>query len=116
MILKEMQFLFTRLQPRLIDRAHFLGFEVCGGEWHRPQEMCDIYVERGTGIADSNHKRCIAWDMNLFKKNGDAWEWCVRVEDYRPLGLWWEQQHELCRWGGDFGDGYHFSLLYAGIV
>jgi hypothetical protein len=34
---------------------------------------------------------------------------------HRPLGEWWEKQHELCRWGGRFGDGCHYSVAHRGL-
>jgi hypothetical protein len=68
----------------------------------------------------SMHKLKIAVDLNLFM--GGVWK--VEPVDFKELGEWWEKQHELCRWGGRFGetspgagDGYdsnHFSLTHDG--
>jgi len=109
---KDYQILFSRLLPRLIDRAHFLGYEVVMGELYRPKEMAEIYAARGSGIKNSNHTRCIAVDLNLFKDG----KYLKKTDAYRVLGEWWVEQHELCAWGGEFDDGGHFSLRYRGIV
>jgi hypothetical protein len=31
------------------------------------------------------------------------------------LGKYWKRQHPLCRWGGDFQDGNHYSLEHEGV-
>lgn len=99
--LGQTQELFAELLPRLIDKAHELGFRVRGGEWWRP----------GDGRC---HGMKIAVDLNLFK-NG---VYQRSTESHRQLGEWWEKQHTLCRWGGRFegGDGNHYSLTYGGYA
>lgn len=51
-------------------------------------------------------------DLHLFRDG----KWLSSTEDHRALGEWWEQQHELCRWGGRFSDGNHYSLEHDGAA
>ncbi|MGB0913289.1 MAG: hypothetical protein ACPGSW_06855 [Phaeobacter italicus] len=111
MKLGEKQELFARLLPRLLDKAHELGFEVRVGDVFRDPRVHGEHGERqGYGRAASNHKLKLAVDLNLFR-DGD---FCQQTEDHQPLGEWWEQQHALCRWGGRFNDGNHYSLEHWG--
>lgn len=105
------QFLFARLLPRLIDRAHYLGFKVTMGEAWRSEAAAKWNASQGKGISNSLHRDRLAVDLNLFDKNG---KYLSTTEAHKPLGEWWEQQHELCRWGGRFNDGNHYSITYGG--
>jgi hypothetical protein len=112
MILGEQQELFMRYVPRLIDKAHELGYEIRGGDLFRdPRVFGTLGEKKGYGNAYSCHKAKLAIDLNLFKDN----KYLDTTEDHRPLGEWWEQQHELCCWGGRFNDGNHYSMTYQGI-
>lgn len=103
MTLKEKQFLFMRLLPKLINKAHELGFELTGGDlWSKPE--CKSHK------ANSNHYIRLAIDLNLFR-NGI---YLTSTEDHRPLGEYWESLHPLCRWGGRFQDGNHYSIEHDG--
>jgi len=108
--LREKRVLFTGLVARLIDKAFRLGFEAAGNEWLRSAAVAKANAEAGVGIADSLHIDGLALDLILYKDG----EWLKKTESYLGLGEWWEQQHELCRWGGRFGDGNHFSLAHRG--
>lgn len=135
MTLGQKQRIFSRLVGLLLLKAYALGLEVSLGEVLRSPERairnsetcrhCKQHIsEHGTsdycpkgptkfkavGIADSLHCLKLAVDLNLFK-NG---RYLQATKSYRELGLWWEKQHELCRWGGRFGDGGHFSLAHGG--
>ena len=113
MRLGEKQELFMRLLPRLIDKAHELGFELRGGDLFRdPRVHGPIGVKMGYGHPKSGHKNKLAIDLNLFKDG----KFLSTTEDHRVLGEWWEQQHELCRWGGRFNDGNHYSLEHEGVM
>lgn len=102
---------FARLVPRLIDKAHEMGFAVTLGDAHRsPQEA------KRLGFEQSNHTRCLAIDLNLFALEGGEWVYLTDTDDHRPLGEWWEQQHPRARWGGAFGDGNHYSFEWKGII
>jgi hypothetical protein len=110
MTLRQKQSLFATLFARLVLKAIELGYEVTLGELQRPQEMADIYAERGTGSAGSLHILKLAGDVNLFRDG----RYLSSTESHRELGEWWEAQHELCRWGGRFGDGNHYSFAHGG--
>lgn len=113
MKLGEKQELFMELLPHLLLKAQELGFRIRGGDLFRdPRVFGHIGVKKGYGRSRSSHKLKLAIDLNLFL-NGVYLE---RTEDHRELGEWWEEQHELCRWGGRFDDGNHYSLEHDGIM
>lgn len=62
------------------------------------------------GIRNSLHEFKLAVDVDLFKDG----QWLSQSEDHLPLGEYWESLHPLCRWGGRFGDGDHYSIEYNG--
>ena len=108
MKLGERQELFMRLLPRLIDHAHSLGFEIRGGDLFRDPRAFGAWGEKGPyGNKKSEHKNKCAIDLNLFKDGA----WLSSTADHRDLGLWWEEQHPHCRWGGRYNDGNHYELL-----
>ena len=110
--LGEKQELFMRLLPRLLDKAHEVGFEIRGGDLFRdPRVHGALGVKLGYGHPSSAHKNKLAIDLNLFRDG----QFCASTEDHKALGEWWEQQHELCRWGGRFRDGNHYSLEHEGV-
>ncbi len=107
------QELFMRLLPRLIDKAHELGFEIRGGDLFRDSRVHGKLGEKvGYGHKNSGHKNKLAIDLNL-TLNGIL---IVTTEGHRELGEWWEKQHELCRWGGRFADGNHYSFWHNGTM
>lgn len=110
MTLREKQSLFVRLVASLILHATEEGYEFTFAEAYRPPETAELYEKQGKGIKNSLHCQRLAIDLNLFKDG----EWLSKSEDFFPLGEWWEEQHELCSWGGRFGDGNHFSLRHEG--
>lgn len=111
MTLGKQQQLFMRLLPRLIDKAHELGFELRGGDLFRdPRVHGHMGEKRGYGNANSCHKLKLAIDLHLFQDG----MYLTETHHHRELGEWWEQQHELCCWGGRFNDGNHYSMTYEG--
>lgn len=113
MKLGDQQRLFMRLIPRLLDKAHEMGYELTLGDGFRDPRVFGNVGERiGYGHPRSAHKQRLAIDLNLFKDG----VYLQTSEDHRPLGEWWEQQHELCRWGGRFNDGNHYSMEYNGVM
>lgn len=118
MTLDEKQELFMRLLPRLLDKAHEMGFRIRGGDLFRdPRVHGEIGEKKGYGHPRSAHKNKLAIDLNLFKdidNDGDM-DFLEKTEFHRPLGEWWEQQHEFARWGGRFSDGNHYSLEHNGV-
>lgn len=110
--LGDKQRLFARLVPRLIDQAHSMGFEVQLGDVFRdPRAFGAIGEMKAYGHPSSAHKQHLAIDLNLYRDN----VYLTDTEDHRQLGEWWEQQHALCRWGGRFRDGNHYSIEHEGI-
>lgn len=65
---------------------------------------------KGNGILMSVHRDGMACDIMLYKDG----VWCQDAKDYEQFGVWWEQQHELARWGGRFQDPAHFSFEWNG--
>ena len=108
MKLGKKQELFMRLLPRLIDKAHELGFEIRGGDLFRSPLLHGEYGEKkGYSAAKSKHKLKCAIDLNLFKDGS----FMQKTADHKELGEWWENQHPSCRWGGRFNDGNHYELM-----
>jgi len=113
MKLGEKQRLLAKLLPRLLDKAHELGFEVTLGDAYRdPRTHGVLGVKKAYGHAFSCHKLRLAIDLNLFRDG----VYLTRTEDHQPLGEFWESLHPLCRWGGRFktADGNHYSIFNEG--
>ena len=111
MRLGEKQELFARLLPGLLDEAHRLGFAIRMGDLFRSPEVFGAVGEPGPyGHPRSAHKLKLAIDLNLFY-NG---QFIRSTRGHIELGEWWERQHPLCRWGGRFNDGNHYSLEHNG--
>lgn len=111
MTLGQKQRAFARLVARLIDRAHELGYEVTLGDAYRdPRLFGPVGESKGYGHRNSCHKSRLAIDLNLFRDGA----FLQSTEDHRPLGEWWERQHEFARWGGRFNDGNHYSFTHGG--
>lgn len=111
MNLSKKQKLFTHLVAKLIEFVYSQGYELTFGEAWRPPETAAIYAKQGKGIKNSLHTKRLAIDLNLFK--GDVY--LTKSEDYKPLGEFWEGLDPLCRWGGRFKDGNHFSIEHEGV-
>jgi hypothetical protein len=110
MTLREKQSLFAVLMADLIFQAVKMGYQVTLGETYRSPEEAERLSKTGAGIKNSLHTQRLAVDLNLFKDG----VYLSSTEAHRPLGEWWEAQNELCRWGGRFKDGNHYSLTHGG--
>lgn len=110
MTLRQKQSLFVVLVADLIHHAMGLGYELTFGDAYRSPEEAARLARLGKGISKSLHTQRLAIDLNLFRDG----KYLSSTESHRPLGEWWEQQHELCAWGGRFGDGNHYSLKHEG--
>ena len=110
MTLREKQSFFAALVANLIEEAFQRGYEVTFGEAYRSPEEAARLAKLGKGIKNSLHTSRLAVDLNLFKDG----KYLSSTESHRPLGEWWERQHPLCRWGGRFNDGNHYSLEHEG--
>ena len=136
--LLKLQMLFAQLIARLPGKARELGFDVVFEECSRSNEqaeinamgqagrerLCDLIDGdfpalaacirdngKANGIRNSGHMRKLAMDCSLFKDG----VYLGSTEDHRSLGEWWEKQDPLCRWGGRFSDGNHYSVEYQGV-
>lgn len=110
MTLRQKQTLFATLLVELIEHMFDSGYEVTIGEVYRSPEEAERLAKLGKGIRNSLHTIKLAADINLFK-NG---QYLSSTESHRAMGEWWEKQHPLCRWGGRFNDGNHYSLEHGG--
>jgi hypothetical protein len=105
------QELFASLIPDLFDFAIARGYGVRPKELLRTKEQAAIYAAAGTGILNSLHCKGLAIDLVLTKSGVPLW----LTKQYHELGEFWESLHELCSWGGRFGDGMHFSVMHRGV-
>ena len=110
MTLRQKQSLFVTLVAELIRHASMHGYELTFGECYRSPEEAERLANAGKGIRRSLHTQRLAIDLNLFVGG----KYMSSTEAHRPLGEWWEQQHPLCRWGGRFSDGNHYSMEHEG--
>lgn len=109
--LGQKQELFSFFLTKLLKRAYDMGFHVRMGETLRTEEQQQIYLRAGkTRVSRSLHQDKLAVDLNLTKGG----RLITQSEEHLPLGEWWEKLHPLCRWGGRFGDGNHYSLTHGG--
>jgi hypothetical protein len=106
MTLGEKQNLFSRLLVQLMSYAHTLGYEIRIGDVYRSREECTRLNK-----PNSVHNLKIAADLNLFKDG----VYLTATEDHRVLGMYWKSLNPLCRWGGDFRDGNHYSIEHEGV-
>jgi hypothetical protein len=104
MTLLEKQTLFMRLLPRLIDMINVSYLCTCGDAWSKPEYKAHM--------ANSAHYVRLAIDINLFTKEGN---YIHDTNEHQLFGEFWESLHPLCRWGGRFKDGNHYSIEHNGI-
>jgi hypothetical protein len=110
MNLREKQALHVQLTGMLIEYAYIHGYEMTWGEaWRTPQQAA-FNAAQGKGIANSLHIDRLAVDLNLFRHG----KYLQTTEAHKPLGEYWESLNPLCRWGGRFNDGNHYSIEHGG--
>lgn len=113
MTLGEKQELFSRLLVKLMYFIHERDHEIRGGDWFRdPRVHGAMGVKKGYGHYKSAHKLKLAADLNIFY-NGEMFR---ATKDHEPFGIYWESLHPMCRWGGRFADGNHYSLEHNGVM
>lgn len=111
MTLGDKQRLFTQKIYLLIQWAYDHGYELTFGDAFRDPRLHGKFGEQGGyGRGSSCHKLRLAVDFNLFKDG----QYLTSTEDHKPLGEFWESLHPLCRWGGRFNDGNHYSFEHDG--
>lgn len=114
MNIREKQWLFASLVPVLITYMSMKGYKPVLGYVYRDEETQKRLVEKGASkTQNSNHLRCIAIDVELFNSEG---KYLTKTSDHEQFGEYWESLHPLCRWGGRFSDGNHYSIEHNGVV
>ncbi len=136
--LLDRQLRFAGAVPLLLVHARSLGFRPKLGEAARTDEQAIInsigYVGRNRlaalvesefpdlaaairnngragGIRNSLHAMSLALDLHLIRDG----VYQASTEAHRELGAYWKGLDPDHAWGGDFGDGNHYSLTYNGI-
>jgi len=113
MTLGEKQRLFARLVVALQQKMLDDGYEFTFGDAYRDPRVHGEYgTSKSYSHPKSTHKVRLAVDLNLFKDG----TYLMATNDHLPFGEWWEKQHKLCRWGGRFNDGNHYSFEHEGIA
>ena len=111
MTLGEAQRKFTRLTAHLIMFIYVSGYEATYGDAYRdPRVHGNLGEKESYSSANSNHKRRLALDLNLFKDG----KFLVTSEDHRKFGEYWEMLDDRCRWGGRYNDGNHYEYIPEG--
>jgi hypothetical protein len=98
MTLREKRVAFTMAITKLIQWASEQGYEVALG----PDGL--------KHMKNSLHYVGLAVDLNVYRDG----VYLIASEQYRPLGEYFKTLHQLARWGGEFGDGNHFSFKHEG--
>ncbi len=63
------------------------------------------------GVRNSVHQLGLAIDVHLFKDG----QYLTNTEDHRIFGEWWKRSDPDACWGGDWGDGNHYSFKHDGV-
>lgn len=111
MTLGQKQRLFAKLVGKLLVYIYSQGYEVAIAWAYRPEAVAEYYATIGVGVRSSLHTSKLAIDLDLFKDG----VYLTGTIDHLQFGEWWEKQHPLCKWGGRFGDGNHYSITHGGI-
>lgn len=111
MQLLQLQIQFSVNLAKLILYAHDLGYQITMGECYRTKEQQKIYFDNGASkTMNSYHLIRLACDINLFKDSNNL----TTCNDYKVLGLYWEQLHENNVWLGRTGfDADHFEMKFV---
>lgn len=109
MKLKEARIKYSRLLAQLVLWIFSQGYEVAFDEG-----MDRITAKDPTSdhMKNSLHELGLAQDLLIYKGG----TYLTATEDYKFAGEKWESMHPLCRWGGRFQDGDHFSFAPPEIV
>ncbi len=109
--LGEKQRRFAECVGLLLVYLHSLGYR-CALAWaYRPPECAAHLAAAGKGIRNTLHEEKLAIDLDLFDVAGT---YLTTVEAHRPLGRFWTDLDPDARWGGDWGDGNHYSFQHGG--
>lgn len=102
---------FVWMVGKLIEWAYSHGYELTFGEAQRSNAQALHNYLTGAGVIHSLHIIRLAIDLNLFFRG----QYMLQVNDYLPLGEYWESLGGS--WGGRFArpDASHFSLEHDGV-
>ena len=112
MTLRQKQSEFVMMLGELILYAYANGWELTPGSAYVPEDTYQIQEDgslKRLHMVNSLHHLRLAMDLNLFKDG----KYLTKTEDHRPLGEFWKTLGGS--WGGDFGDGNHYSLEHKGV-
>lgn len=111
MTLGDKQRLFSKLIAEHTLWLYEQGYECTEGDAYRdPRSHGKMGERKAYGRKFSNHKVRLAKDINLFKDK----KWLTKTSDHFESGMKWESRHPLCRWGGHYDDGNHYSFEHRG--
>lgn len=108
MTLREMRILFTKLISQQVLDIFASGYEVAYDE---VTERITVKDPTSDHMKKSLHHLGLAADLLLYKDGS----YLDKTEYHKLFGDMWKARHALCRWGGDWGDGNHYSLEYKGV-
>lgn len=97
MTLGEKRKMFTFFLSALIDKINSVDNYSC--------YLGDVTARDGHK-KKSFHYKGLAADINLFYHG----KYLTLTRDHEQFGAFWKSLHPLCTWGGDFGDGNHYSF------
>jgi hypothetical protein len=106
MTLGDKQRHFAQMVAWLIFHAEKLGYAVTLGDAYRDARVT-------YGHPDSLHRKRLAIDLNLFKREDGKWVYQTDSDAHEPLGVYFESIGGA--WGGRWGDGNHYSLEHDGM-
>ena len=111
------QRLFSRLLPKLLNEIHGQGYECALAEGYIGLSI-DKPGEDTPHLRHGGHFKKLAQDIDLFRLDPATFKFVYLTDtaSHQPFGEFWESLHPLCRWGGRWGDGNHYSLEDGGIA
>lgn len=110
MTLRQARVKFSRYLAELVLYGFGLGYEIAFDE---VTERMTARDRESDHMAGSLHHMGLAADLLLYLQDGT---YLTQTEDYVVLGSFWESLDPLCKWGGKFGDGNHFSYAPTELV
>lgn len=112
MTLGEHQRRFAQHIADLIHHINARGYACTFGDAYRdPRLHGEIGQKKGYGAANSNHKRRLAVDLNLFTPDG---AYVTGDVEWRQFGDYFEALDPLNRWGGRYDDANHLERVPNG--
>jgi hypothetical protein len=103
---------FTLLKAHFVIWCFENGYRLTDGDAYRdPRVHGEIGIKMSYSHKDSGHKNRLAQDWNLRIDN----VYQTDSAAYDAMGEKWLSMSEEAAWGGDWGDGNHFSFEHNGI-